>query len=345
MKIPTITVIIPVYNVQDYIERCIKSIKDQTYKQYECIIVDDGSKDNSKQLIQDIIQSDARFKYLYQKNSGPSVARNSGMKEASGEFLVFVDADDYVANNYLEKLYQNIKKEKDLVCCAYLDISKNGKVFINDFSVNNFSKENLVECVMKGTGGVLWGKIFKTNIIKNNEIKFDEKLFMSEDMIFILEYLKYVKKWDVTNEALYCYNRLNETGISRNINYTYISNYVKLNKELEKRLLELNINYVKINDLIEKRMIRFIYQSILSEIKSNSTLQERKKKIEDIMNDKYLKVYINRMETNAKSEKISFIFIKHKMILCTIFYIWLIEKFRSIRVSRYENRNLDIPLC
>ena len=334
MQMPQITIIIPVYNVQEHISRCITSIKNQTYVQFECILVDDGSKDDSKQIIQDTIKSDIRFKYIYQKNGGPSSARNRGIEEASGEFLVFVDADDYVEKNYLKKLYESIKGKNDLVCCGYKDISKYGTTFINDFLTDNFSQNTLIECVLKGTGGVLWGKIFKTNIIKENTIEFDEKLFMSEDMVFILEYLKFVKNWDVIDEALYCYNRLNEMGISRNINYAYIRNYINLNEQLKNKLLELNNDYEMIEVFVDKRMYRFIYQSIVSEVKSHKSLKEKKKKIRDILSDTYLKKYIKGMKTNIKSEKMSFIFIKRKMIFCMILYIWIVEKLKKYKGER-----------
>ncbi len=331
---PNVTVIVPVYNVQDYIERCVESIQKQTYAQFECVLIDDGSEDNSKQLIQSRIQADSRFKYIYQENSGPSAARNRGIEEATGRFLIFVDADDYVEKDYLKKLYESMKEENDIVCCGYTDISKYGTVFVNDFSVKHFSKNTLIECILKGTGGVLWGKIFKADIIKNNKIRFNKQLFMSEDMIFLLEYLRYVQNWDMIDETLYCYNRLNETGISRNINYKYASNYIKLNECLEKKLLELSVERGKITNLINQRMYRFIYQSILSEAKSQKSLLARKRKIEEIVNDVYLKCYIKNMETNIKSEKLNFIFIKKRMSLCVIFYIWFIEKLKSIRVNK-----------
>ena len=334
MQMPQITIIIPLYNAQEHIGRCIASIKNQTYVQFECILIDDGSKDDSKQIIQDTIKSDIRFKYIYQKNGGPSSARNRGVEEASGEFLMFIDADDYVEKDYLKKLYKRIKEKNDLVCCGYKDISKYGTIFINDFLTDNFSQNTLIECVLKGTGGVLWGKIFKTNIIKENTIKFNEKLFMSEDMIFILEYLKFVKKWDVINEALYCYNRLNETGISRNINYSYIKNYINLNEQLKKNLLELNNDYEMIEVFVDKRMYRFIYQSILSEVKGHKSLEEKKKKIRDILSDTYLKNYIKGMQTNIISEKISFIFIKRKMIFPMILYIRIVEKLKEYKGKR-----------
>lgn len=227
-----------------------------------------------------------------------------------------------------------MKEEKDIVCCGYTDISQYGTVYVNDFSVKHFSKNNLIECILKGTGGVLWGKIFKTDIIKNNKIRFDKQLFMSEDMIFLLEYLRYVQNWKMIDEALYNYNRLNETGISRNINYKYTSNYIKLNECLEKKLLELNFERSKITNLITQRMHQFIYQSILFEAKSQKTVMVRKKKIEEIVNDVYLKDYIKNMETDIKSEKLNFIFIKKRMSLCVIFNIWLTKRVKSIRVNK-----------
>lgn len=345
MENPEISIIIPIYNAENYIEKCIISIKDQTYKNFECILVDDGSQDDSKKRIVTLIQSDKRFKYIYKQNGGPSSARNIGMKIAVGHCLIFVDADDYIRTDYLEKLLKTVKASNDLGICGYTDVSKYGIAALNDFRGDIISKQKLAECVIEGTGGVLWGKIFITDIIKNNHIMFDENLFMSEDMIFILEYLKYVKKWMVIDEPLYFYNRLNENGISRNIDYTYLENYKKLNSQLEAKLLDLNIALMRIELLIDKRMCQFIYQLIVSVVRSSRSLKDKKEKIKIILDDPYLKPYISKLETNIKAEKIGCFFIKERKIMFALFYISAIEKFKDIKRYLHENRNINVSLC
>lgn len=97
------SIIIPVYNVEQYLDKCLKSISKQTFLDFECIIVDDGSPDNSNAIIDKYVNKDQRFKVIHQKNMGLSAARNTGLDAAKGDYIAFVDSDDYIANDYLEK--------------------------------------------------------------------------------------------------------------------------------------------------------------------------------------------------------------------------------------------------
>lgn len=106
---PLISVIVPIYNVEEYLPRCLESISNQSYKHIEIILVDDGATDSSTKIIQKYVQKDERMRAIHKTNGGLSSARNRGIQEAKGEYLTFIDADDYVANDYVEYLFNLLK--------------------------------------------------------------------------------------------------------------------------------------------------------------------------------------------------------------------------------------------
>ena len=125
---PLVSIVIPMYNCQKYIERCINSLLQQTYDCIEVLVVDDGSTDKSADIVKEYSHKDSRVQYIYQKNEGPSVARNNAIKQSNGKYLLFVDADDYVSNDYVEKLVRAAEKnESELVITGYTMVYENRK--------------------------------------------------------------------------------------------------------------------------------------------------------------------------------------------------------------------------
>lgn len=262
---PLVSVIIPAYNCEAYISKCIESILSQSYKNIEVVIVNDGSVDKTEEVIKRYEKLDKRIRYFSQKNLGPSIARNIGIENSNGEYLMFVDADDSVSNIYVEKLLNKIRSENyDIACCGYVDQSKYGVFKLNDFWYENYrlDKSKFLDCVCNGVGGVLWAKIFRKDIIIENNIRMDSKIFMSEDLIFILEYCKYSERFGAINENLYYYNRLNDNSISSKIDINYLENYILLVNKINKLLGELNVNKNKVN-LIEITKVQALVNKVL----------------------------------------------------------------------------------
>lgn len=186
-----ISIIIPVYNGEKYIKKCLDSIKSQTFQDYEVLIINDGSKDNTKKIIETYLEDD-RFKLYNRTNHGIGSSRNFGIEKSKGNYICFIDSDDYVDLNYLEKLYTKINSDKlDMVVCNYIELNEElnieKKVKINEFANTTINKnpELLLE-INKSP----WNKIYKKNIIKN--IKFPENL-KYEDTEFLLKVMKNAK--------------------------------------------------------------------------------------------------------------------------------------------------------
>ena len=121
---PKISIIIPFYNVENYIAKCINSVKNQTFTDFECILIDDESPDTSKQIAEQIIQNDKRFRVISQLNKGLGGARNTGLDNAKGEWVVFLDSDDYWERDFLRIMYEKATKyNADIIVCRYKSIS------------------------------------------------------------------------------------------------------------------------------------------------------------------------------------------------------------------------------
>lgn len=160
------SIIVPVYNVEKYLDKCLASILRQTFKNFECIIIDDGSPDNSNAIIDKYVKLDQCFKVIHQKNMGLSAARNAGLDIAKGEYVVFVDSDDYIADDYLEKFALKIADtDADIVICgfieAYKDYEKN-KVFAAEST--EVIKQNILADVWPS---YVWNKCYKKDLFTN----------------------------------------------------------------------------------------------------------------------------------------------------------------------------------
>ncbi|MFI3260486.1 MAG: glycosyltransferase [bacterium] len=214
MKKSKVSVIIPVYNSEKYILNLLEQLKEQTYKNFEVIIINDGSVDDSEIICKNMIKGFNNFKLYNQKNSGVSIARNNGLEKATGEYVVFIDSDDSICNNTIELLVYNIENYSvDYAFGAYIT-SKNSKLDnvvdaistnVNDLKLSIINSRILEDTKIYGNSRTIWGKIYKLKIIKDNNIKFIEDLKLFEDGLFNLEYLNYVFKYKSFSEKIYKY--------------------------------------------------------------------------------------------------------------------------------------------
>ena len=205
-----VSIIIPVYNAEKYIGRCITSIVDQDYSDFELILVDDGSKDESSKICSVFADRDNRVKVIHQNNCGVSVARNVGIKKSTGNYIIFVDADDYLLPGAITDLYNNMLQTKcELVCGSYKMqktrermkvISYHDAVYKNEDYDNNFID------ILRKIANAPWGKVFDANIIRKNNISFPERIPYAEDTIFLIRYCRCIRSLSVCSEVLYNYN-------------------------------------------------------------------------------------------------------------------------------------------
>lgn len=189
MNNPLISIIVPIYNREHFLPACLDSILNQSYSQWECLLIDDGSTDNSGIICEDYAKRDDRFKVVHQSNQGVSTARNEGIKRALGEWICFIDSDDTVLPLYLEHLSEGVRANGDFVLSNYDKsvpyISSNCTLSGVDF-VHFFVEHRLIAL----SGPI--AKLYKSQIVKDSKILFHEEIFMGEDALFILEYMNHV---------------------------------------------------------------------------------------------------------------------------------------------------------
>ena len=286
MNKPKISVIVPVYNVDRYLEICIDSLINQTYDNLEIILINDGSTDDSKLICEKYLNLDKRIKLINQKNKGVSSARNNGIRNSSGEYIVFVDSDDYCELNMFETIVKNINLNKDtFIIYGYNKIFKNKKKSVLLNENKNLNKNNIIKNILikEEIGGYLWNKLFIASIIKNNNIKFNNKISYCEDLLFVSEYIRYIKRVKYLKKSLYNYRMrknsvtyefFNNKNISildscqllieanyynynirNNLEFRYLNNYYKLRKYIPK---DYNINL----DILKREKEILKYQNL-----------------------------------------------------------------------------------
>ena len=209
---PKVSIIVPVYKVEKYLRECLDSILAQTFTDWECLLVDDGSPDKSGEICDEYAQKDIRIRVYHKENGGVSSARNLGLDKATGEWVMFVDADDAIAPNTLDTCVRKcIENKLDLVQFSFTRIKK--------FGANNGVKTeplNLEDYIMEQKFMVcVWGSVMRKSIIDENQIRFDTKLKLAEDQLFMFEYMDCCKILQKIDKELYWY-RENNTSVSHN---------------------------------------------------------------------------------------------------------------------------------
>ncbi len=187
-----ISVIVPVYNTQNYLPKCLESLQKQTYTNFEVILVNDGSTDESGKICDEFAEKDERIKVEHLTNKGVSFARNVGLDLATGEFISFVDSDDTVEKNFLEILHNNFIDNVDIVICGYNSCNQNGRVETVYKAQQDevlLTRDETIETMLYGKifAGHCWNKMFRKSVL--GELRFREDILIYEDLLFVSEYL------------------------------------------------------------------------------------------------------------------------------------------------------------
>lgn len=274
-----ISVIIPVYNAEKYLKVCLDSTMQQAYSNLEVLLVNDGSTDNSLTIAFSYAEQDERIVVIDQENQGASAARNQGLLHATGDYIAFVDADDWLEPDYFQELFSGFVSDADLICCGYFDHSIYGtNIPVNDFlyAGTMLDRSALTQALLQGTAGVPWGKLFRQSIIREYDIKFQSDVKMSEDLIFNLEYAQYTGKAIIIPKHLYHYNRLNEQSLSAKIDESYINSYVTVNEKLDALLSKTDMGKAEEMQYLKQRMEAFLLR-MCGDITKDEKLSLRKK--------------------------------------------------------------------
>ena len=269
MENKKISVVVPVYNVEDYIENNIKSLLNQTYKNFEIIYIDDGSTDNSLNILNMFKKIDSRIKVIHQQNSGVSHSRNVGIEYSNGEYITFIDADDFVDNDYLEYLLNLISKNhSDMAISISHHKNYDNSQFEELYEESKKSIDIIDDIYMNRIFMAVWNKIYSKRLLDNNDIRFDETLWYAEGMHFNIQCLSCLKKIEVGNKKIYHYISNPESALRKGFNIK--------NEKCALKSLELQRNILKEHGINNCKSLEFHYMMvsymILTGIKKDNQL-------------------------------------------------------------------------
>lgn len=199
-----VSIIVPVYNVEQYLGDCIESLINQSYPDIQIILADDGSTDSSPNICDQYSLQDTRIKVIHKENGGQSSARNAGLKLATGQFITFVDSDDWVEPQFCETLV-DIIGEEDMAICAHRQVTTRGEQTIGEtsYSVTNLDRDALWDEIFGRLNNAVWNKLYKRELLAG--IEFPVNMHHGEDLLFNLEYITKCKGAAITSQSLYNY--------------------------------------------------------------------------------------------------------------------------------------------
>lgn len=227
-----VSIVIPAYNAGAFIEKCINSILNQHYQDFEIVVVNDGSTDDTLKILERLAQKDNRIRIISQENGGVSAARNTALKHIKGEFITYVDADDSVPKNHIEDMINLMEDDVDLVVGSHNEVRFGYIPHIE--KVNEFESSEIADRFREFDPVVWWpwGKLFRSSVIKNNNLIYDTDITFGEDHIFNLLYAKHMTgRTIVTDKIVYNYHYIRGGLCSRfyqNMDYLQMYVYLKI---------------------------------------------------------------------------------------------------------------------
>ena len=350
---PQVSIIVPVYNVENYIERCLNSLVNQTFKDIEIITINDGSTDKSLELINKYVKEDIRVSVIDLGDEGVSYCRNLGIEKANGKYIMFVDSDDWIDFNMVEVMYKKAEENNiDLVMCSYIrefkDHSKEKifnlpeEIIYKEDKVKNELlrklvgpvKEELSNPEMLDALGTVWGKLYRADIFKENKINFVDlkEIGSAEDTLFNIFTFNYLSKVMFLNKPMYHYWRDNPKSVTsqynsklkeqRKVFFKYISDFIKEN------------NFEQVfEEALNNRICTSVLGLGLIECSKNNKISgiNKIKNIKKIINEEYIRNAYKNLELKYFSIhwRVFYFFIKNKMSFCSYLMLSIIEFLRA----------------
>lgn len=266
-----ISIIVPIYNAEKCLRQCLDSIIRQTYTDWQLILVNDGSTDDSAHICNEYEQIDRRIMVLHQSNKGVSSARNKGIENAQGEFLCFVDADDWLEETFLADFRTDSVDADFYISGWFFNISGKAYSYMRYkttycSSINDIRDEFLLQNLKMN--GYPWGKLFRSSIIRQYILRFNENMFIHEDHLFILQYFLLAQSAYITERITYQYRVLNESGVKLSVREhsygEYIENYESFKKVIHNMKSRWELSGSVLNDFL----IFFVYSKRVKALES-----------------------------------------------------------------------------
>ena len=358
IKIVKVSVIVPVYNSEKYLSRCIESVLNQKLKEIELLLVNDGSTDNSLEICKKYAGIDNRIKIIDKQNGGVSSARNAGIDAAKGEFIGFVDSDDWINPEMYSNMYKKVKETGSDICiCNFfedyfgysipniLKINKNILLkddIINDLILNMIAPNDIDSNSMPIMGSV-WRLLINRELILNNNIRFPLNIHFMEDFLFCINTFLNCSKISIDSRYYYhyCYNNISASrGYIKDMHNVQVDVFNQLENILQKHNL---ITIAK--DRLKLRYINLCIASIINEIHNNINFRKKYTYIKYICSDNKLNQYLKDINTNGYTlrKKAVLFALKHKMTFYIYIYYKLVSNFKVFK--NLMKRHIENMVC
>ncbi|MFB7138222.1 glycosyltransferase family 2 protein [Gottfriedia sp. NPDC056225] len=333
-----LTIIVPVYNAEKTIGRAIKSVLNQSLQNFELILINDGSKDNSLQVMNKIAKDDSRIKIFDLPNSGVSNARNYGLQQAKGLYTTFLDADDYYVKNAFDEIFNDISEETQLIIFEYNVESeyKSSRRLPNSESTY-FSNEKSFRCyavslIMNEMINAPWNKVYLTTYLKENQIVFDPTLNIGEDLKFNLTVIREVSYVKIINKALVNYCVKKDEGLVSRFRINRLETRYKLIGEIKELLTYWEL-YTENKLMVDQMLIRDIMGYFMDFYKTSCNLSysEKLKQINDVINRNEVKELTIKKQNKDITTKLIKLILRTNNSVFILLSAKIFNKRRAIR--------------
>jgi len=296
-KKPLISIIIPCYNSEKYLSVCLKSVINQTYENWECLLINDGSKDNTLAVLEEFSSSNKKFKVFSQQNKGLSATRNLGIENATGDYLFFLDSDDLLIENSLQKLANEVDDENDIITGITVTVNGENLEKISQLKhpkeglvrFNNDKQEVLITTMEYGLSPVAQNRLYKRQFLEKYNLRFRNGL-LHEDELWFFETMFLAKKVMFINDETYLYRTDNSESITKNIGEKNLNSYLEI-------LETVYLNYYINNQDFYKRAVFERYLQYLKKLIIDFSIREKAK----LTDESFLKLeeMLKKVHTNS----------------------------------------------
>lgn len=274
-----VSVILPIYNVEKYLKKSVQSVQKQTYRNLEIILVDDGSKDSSGKICDELSKEDSRIQVVHKNNGGLASARNSGYQVATGEYVMYIDSDDCVKEDTVKKCVDAIERdESDVVIFGYEKVSEDGNVlevcsWDNKIYSHNEMTKRLYRAICEMSFGYAWNKLYRKSILDKSGVLGDAKVIDREDLVYNMELLKYWNKITYIDYVGYEY-------LQRSTSLLHNSNLARLNgvEYFVERVHDIDVGEAQ-GKVFNMVVLHYLADAIIKNIIWNNNLNTKEKKI------------------------------------------------------------------
>ena len=340
MKRVKISIIVPIYNAETYLDNCIKTIINQTYSDFELLLIDDGSTDESYQICKRY-ETDSRVRIYKQGNAGVSAARNKGIQLSTGDYIWFIDADDWIEPEALEKFveaYERFNGRIDIFSFNYMKYQKGKKIPISNIQQGYYTNEEYLKFMLNPSNhfGLVWSNIYSSKIMKGHRVMFDENLTQSEDVDFSVRIGRYVDNIYVSESAFYNY-RITSGSLSRKYKEGIADSYITSLEKIQENVADYHNSSMQ-NDFNAyiRVIVIFIILNDYYHPENNKSRQWKLSKLTELLRQPLIAEALKRMDSKSMSkDKIILLhFIKSRNVAGIKF----ISKVRYLKMNQIDDK-------